>query len=73
MIWASSWVCVLFFLANDVPPNQNVKKYPPCSIICAVAVVDQCKFIVKKNQVNIRENKGEWFGMMYLLGAIRRL
>jgi hypothetical protein len=21
----------------------------------------------------IRENKGEWFGMMYLLGAIRRL
>jgi hypothetical protein len=20
-----------------------------------------------------RENKGEWFGMMYLLGAIRRL
>jgi hypothetical protein len=22
---------------------------------------------------DIRENKGEWFGMMYLLGAIRRL
>ena len=21
----------------------------------------------------LRENKGEWFGMMYLLGAIRRL
>ena len=26
-----------------------------------------------ENKGGTRENKGEWFGMMYLLGAIRRL
>ena len=26
-----------------------------------------------QNGGGARENKGEWFGMMYLLGAIRRL
>ena len=30
--------------------------------------VDTCSYLD-----TCRENKGEWFGMMYLLGAIRRL
>ena len=29
--------------------------------------------VVKNKYSASRENKGEWFGMMYLLGAIRRL
>ena len=28
---------------------------------------------LQKELPNVRENKGEWFGMMCLLGAIRRL
>ena len=39
--------------------------------------VQKCRFELSargcKENILVRENKGEWFEMMYLLGAIRRL
>jgi hypothetical protein len=50
-----------------VPSDSNSTN---CTLYSGALPRKQC---FEYKLVNIRENKGEWFGMMYLLGAIRRL